>query len=227
MKPPPLTEIEKKGEKDLASGHNSDAVEAAKHLGRAIRKAIDDEPEYPGDMPDEMFNAIKNDRDAITEAMRLTTRLVKDGIRIRVREVIERGSGSPRDAAPSDTPSPTKEDTDWQQWTTSISSGVVNQETGLAPCAHCGGEGDTSNWKPLYGLSGRNLSVFCENVGYCGAEITERHVPENRTEEIMKSLVVRWNKRAPLTSSASAQPVESALSPEAKSESVRESKDTA
>ncbi len=47
-------------------------------------KAIDDEPEYPDAMPDEMWEEIKNDRDAMTEALRLTVRLTKQGIKDRL-----------------------------------------------------------------------------------------------------------------------------------------------
>jgi len=53
----------------------------------AVLKAIDDEPEYPGKMPDEMFEAIKNDRDAMEEGMRITVRLTKLGIKNRVMEL--------------------------------------------------------------------------------------------------------------------------------------------
>jgi hypothetical protein len=50
----------------------------------AVLKAIEDEPEYPGKMPDEMFEALRNDRDAMEEAMRITVRLTKIGIKNRV-----------------------------------------------------------------------------------------------------------------------------------------------
>ena len=48
-------------------------------LNAAI-KAVNDEPELPGDMPDEMWNAIRNDRDAVAEALRITVRQTKSGI---------------------------------------------------------------------------------------------------------------------------------------------------
>jgi hypothetical protein len=50
----------------------------------AVLKAIEDEPEYPGNMPDEIYEAIKNDRGAMGEAMRITVRLTKLGIKNRV-----------------------------------------------------------------------------------------------------------------------------------------------
>jgi hypothetical protein len=53
----------------------------------AVLKAIDDEPEYPGKMPDVMFEMIKNDKSAMEEAMRITVRLTKIGIKNRVMEL--------------------------------------------------------------------------------------------------------------------------------------------
>ena len=54
-----------------------------------VAKAIDDEPECPGEMPDEMWQALKvmgetNDRAGMTEAIRLTVRLTKEGIKERL-----------------------------------------------------------------------------------------------------------------------------------------------
>ena len=48
-------------------------------LNAAI-KAVNDEPELPGEMPDEMWNAIRNDRDAVAEALRIAVRQTKSGI---------------------------------------------------------------------------------------------------------------------------------------------------
>ena len=47
-------------------------------------QAIADEAEFPGEMPDEMWMAICNDRDAMTEAMRLAVRETKEGIQKRI-----------------------------------------------------------------------------------------------------------------------------------------------
>lgn len=43
-------------------------------------KAVEDEPELPGQMPDEMWAMINGDRDAIEELLRITVRQTKSGI---------------------------------------------------------------------------------------------------------------------------------------------------
>lgn len=48
--------------------------------------AVDAEPELPGDMPDEMWEAARNDRDAMAEAMRIAVRQTKAGIKERINE---------------------------------------------------------------------------------------------------------------------------------------------
>ena len=53
----------------------------------AVLKAIDDEPEYPGKMPDVMFEMVKNNKSAMEELMRITVRLTKVGIKNRVIEL--------------------------------------------------------------------------------------------------------------------------------------------
>lgn len=45
-----------------------------------VVKAINDEPELPGEMPDEIYQAVKNDKDALTELVRITVRETKKGI---------------------------------------------------------------------------------------------------------------------------------------------------
>ena len=45
-----------------------------------LRGAIANEPELPGGMPDEMWDAIKGDRDATEEGMRIVVRRTKQGI---------------------------------------------------------------------------------------------------------------------------------------------------
>lgn len=50
---------------------------------RALRE-LDAEPEMPGEMPDEMWEAIRNDRDAVGEALRIAVRLTKENVRARV-----------------------------------------------------------------------------------------------------------------------------------------------
>ena len=54
--------------------------------------ATNSEEEYPGDMPDEMWDAIKGDRDAMTEALRITVRLTKRRIKEKAQARGLRGS---------------------------------------------------------------------------------------------------------------------------------------
>lgn len=68
--------------------------EARGLMAEAAEKAVLDEPEYPGDMPDEMWAALKGDRDACVKAMRATVRLTKRGILARLR------AASAREAQP-------------------------------------------------------------------------------------------------------------------------------
>ena len=59
-------------------------AEATKIERERCLQAVDDEPELPGDMPDEMWEAIVGDRDATAEAMRVVVRHTKAGIRGRI-----------------------------------------------------------------------------------------------------------------------------------------------
>lgn len=53
---------------------------------RLVLKAVDDEPEYPGDMPDALWTALlARDRGLVSEAFRLTVKLTKQGIRDRIK----------------------------------------------------------------------------------------------------------------------------------------------
>lgn len=52
---------------------------------KAFLKAIEDEPECPGTMPDELWAAMKEDRDTATEALRITVRLTKENIKKRLQ----------------------------------------------------------------------------------------------------------------------------------------------
>lgn len=45
-----------------------------------VRSAAMAEPELPGEMPNEMWDAINNDRDAATKAMRIIVRQTREGI---------------------------------------------------------------------------------------------------------------------------------------------------
>ena len=56
-----------------------------------ILKAIDNEPEYPGEMPEDMKAVFsKADIKTISEALRITVRLTKQGIRDRIVNLMER-----------------------------------------------------------------------------------------------------------------------------------------
>ena len=71
--------------KAAQSGTPQGASELKAMLERtAVLKPVDDEPELPDDMPDEMWEAIAGDRDAMAEAMRIAVRQTKDGIRKRI-----------------------------------------------------------------------------------------------------------------------------------------------
>jgi len=59
-----------------------DAAEA-KGFVRGLERAteiVKDEPEYPGTMPEEMWLAVKGDRNVMAETMRITVRLTKSNI---------------------------------------------------------------------------------------------------------------------------------------------------
>jgi len=53
--------------------------------------AIDSEPELPGEMPDEMWEAIKNDKDAMRQAMVIAVKKTKAGIKNRLADFINEG----------------------------------------------------------------------------------------------------------------------------------------
>lgn len=75
------------GESDLARCHAiANAINSHDALvaeNERLTKAINDEPDLPGGMPDEMWQVIHNDRDAMQELLRITVRLTKDGIKRR------------------------------------------------------------------------------------------------------------------------------------------------
>lgn len=48
-----------------------------------LEAAIADEPDLPGPMPDEMWNAIRGDRDAVERVLRIAVQKTKEGIRAR------------------------------------------------------------------------------------------------------------------------------------------------
>ena len=48
--------------------------------------AVNAEPEYPGEVSDKMWEAVKDDRDLMREVLRLTVELTKKGIIERIRK---------------------------------------------------------------------------------------------------------------------------------------------
>lgn len=60
-------------------------TDTARHAERnRCLKAVDDEPELPGRMPYEMWEAIRDDRDATENAIRLAVQQTKSAIRERI-----------------------------------------------------------------------------------------------------------------------------------------------
>jgi hypothetical protein len=56
-----------------------------------VRAAIDLEPELPGDIPDEMWDALRNDRDAMRQALVIAVKETKAGIKSRLADFINEG----------------------------------------------------------------------------------------------------------------------------------------
>jgi uncharacterized protein YjgD (DUF1641 family) len=54
-----------------------------------VYQAIEEEPELEDEMPDEMFNLICKDKDALSESMRIIVRLTKKGIWDRIEKLKE------------------------------------------------------------------------------------------------------------------------------------------
>jgi hypothetical protein len=50
-----------------------------------VIKAIIDEPEYPEEMPDALWDLMKNDKDAVSNSLRNTVKLTKRGILERLQ----------------------------------------------------------------------------------------------------------------------------------------------
>jgi hypothetical protein len=63
-------------------------LEAARSVPYAVtlERAIREEPELPGDIPDEMYAALQGDRDACAEALRMVVRLTKQNILARAAQ---------------------------------------------------------------------------------------------------------------------------------------------
>lgn len=71
------------------------AWEAGAAAGRKVwMDAVTDEPELPGAMPNAMWDAMRADREAATEAMRIAVRQTKSGILKRgMRSNVELSGG--------------------------------------------------------------------------------------------------------------------------------------
>lgn len=59
----------------------------------ALLQAIEEEPEFPGQMPDEMWEALRNDRDALTFAFVASARATKSEIKKRADELMREWTG--------------------------------------------------------------------------------------------------------------------------------------
>jgi hypothetical protein len=70
----------------------ADELQRLRERVRTLEAAILDEPEFPGPMPDEMWERVHNDRDACQEALRLAVRLTKQGILARAALQSEEGN---------------------------------------------------------------------------------------------------------------------------------------
>ena len=62
--------------------------ETLKMVKVLILQAIADEPDFPGEMPDELWEEIKDNREVATETLRITVRLTKNGITDRFLEAL-------------------------------------------------------------------------------------------------------------------------------------------
>lgn len=68
----------------LSADHDA-AVRAEER--RKVLEAVDAEEELPDDMPDEMWDHIRNDRDAVKESLLIAVQLTKGNIRERIEQL--------------------------------------------------------------------------------------------------------------------------------------------
>lgn len=68
-----------------ASSYIKREQEAANKVREGTIEAVQAEPELPGDMPDDMWEKIRNNRELTGEAMRIAVRQTKEGIEERIR----------------------------------------------------------------------------------------------------------------------------------------------
>ena len=60
--------------------------EGKKEVVELALKSINDEPEFPGEMPDELWSHLDGDKDKVVVSMRASVRLTKKGIIERLQE---------------------------------------------------------------------------------------------------------------------------------------------
>ena len=73
------------GYRAIAKAAHRETLKMVKVL---ILQAIADEPDFPGEMPDELWEEIKDNREVATETLRITVRLTKNGITDRFLEAL-------------------------------------------------------------------------------------------------------------------------------------------
>jgi len=84
----------KEAQTDLALARSDARITNEHDFVRGLERAkeiANNEPEYPGVMPDDMWLAIKGDKDAMAETMRITVRLTKSNIENAIAAEIVKG----------------------------------------------------------------------------------------------------------------------------------------
>jgi hypothetical protein len=84
MESPKLTDMGSTAGQEALSRIRAHIEEQAGEIER-LREAITSEPELPDNIPDEMWEAMRYDRDITTEAMRLAVQYTKQGIMERAK----------------------------------------------------------------------------------------------------------------------------------------------
>jgi len=79
-----------KAQRDLtASIKDAECQERVEGIKRVVLRSIADEPEYPSDMPDELWRELDGNRINVSRAMQSTVRLTKDGITERLLQSLK------------------------------------------------------------------------------------------------------------------------------------------
>ena len=76
---------------ELCSDELHDTMQeyAKSYAPQVAREAAEGEPEFPGSMPDEMWEIIKNDRHACEKSHRIAVRETKQNILSRIEKLTE------------------------------------------------------------------------------------------------------------------------------------------